>query len=357
MKQKAQESRGARPYVLAGVILLVALVGVVVYAYVDKYAVPPRQVAVRVQDSEYTRGDVVNFIRFNQRLSEDLGIQFEVGTSLFEALQSIQDNEMARRAAPALGVTVSNEQVHARVEQFLGFPGLTEEERKDPALSRDIEEAKRQFLNRVSLSEEEYLGIIRLDLFKEAVREVVAQDVPRIQPQVLVYEIVLTQNSPQEIQRIERALASGDSAEKVALEFSQDPNVQRTKGSVGWLPRRVIPELEELLWGTKADGTRNLPLNVPSAPQFNSEAKTYNVYIVTELSEARELADASFQKLADEALKDFLSERRRELSATGDLYMALDDKIYNWVNRQVRLASLLPTPTPISDVFNQLAGQ
>ncbi len=32
--------------------------------------------AIRVGEVSYTRGDVVNFIRFNQRITEDLGMEF-----------------------------------------------------------------------------------------------------------------------------------------------------------------------------------------------------------------------------------------------------------------------------------------
>jgi hypothetical protein len=245
-------------------------------------------------------------------------------------------------------VTVSPEEVEGRIENLLGFQGLTAEERANLRTRQSLEEAKRQFLNKVALSEEVYRDIIRKSLFKEKVRENLGQGVPRIQPQVHLYEIVLTDQNAQTLQRIERALAGGDRPADVALQFSQDPNVKRTNGDAGWFPRRVLPEIEGLLWGTKADGSRVLPIGVPSEPQYNAEAKTYNIYVVSEFSEAREIDERAQRKLAEDALQTYLGERRRVLSETGGIWMALDDKIYAWVNKQVRLASLLPTPMPQS---------
>lgn len=345
IRSRRERSRRSKPFIFAGLVIILGLLAVPIYGYVQRFVVPPRQLAVRVQDVEYTRGDVVNFIRFNQRLSEDLGLQFQIGNSLFDALQIIQDNELAFQAAPSLGVTVSPREVDIQIERFLGFPGLTDAERQDQRTRQTLEEAKRQFLNKVALSEEVYREIVRKSLFKDRVREHLGQSVPRIQPQVHVYEIVLTEENTQVLQRIERALAGGDRPSDVALEFSKDPNVKRTAGDAGWFPRRVVPEIDGLLWGTKPDGARVLPFGVPSEPQYNSEAKTYNIYVVSEFNEAREIDERAQKKLTEDALQTYLRERRAALGQDG-IWMALDDKIYSWVNRQVRLASLLPTPVP-----------
>lgn len=344
--QQRQQGKRTRPYLVLGLLILAGLMGVVAYYYFQVYVSPPRQPAVRVQDKTYSRGDVVNYIRFNQRITEQLGQQFEIGNSLFDALQTIQDNEIAFRAAPALGVTVTEEQVDRFIEATLGFPALSDEERADPAIRASLAEAKRQFLNTAGLKEEAHRDIVRKELFKGNVRDVLSNNVPRIQPQVHVFEIVLTTQNQQTLQRIERDITAGVAASDVAMRYSQDPDIQRTKGEVGWIPRRAVPEIDGILFGTKEDGSRVLPIGQASEPQYNSDARTYNVYIVTEYSEAREVGDAYFQKLADLALRDFINQERSALASSGSIWMALDDKIYGWVNTQVRLASVLPTPTP-----------
>jgi hypothetical protein len=82
-------------FIIAAIVVLFCILMIPVYAYFQNYVFPPRELALRVAGMEYSRGDVVNFIRFNQRMRWDLGVPFEVGNSLFDALQTLQENELA----------------------------------------------------------------------------------------------------------------------------------------------------------------------------------------------------------------------------------------------------------------------
>ena len=95
-----------RPFIMVALVVLVGLLAIPVYAYFQNYVFPPRELALRVEETEYTRGDVVNFIRFNQRMSENLGVPFEIGNTLFDALQTLQENELAFQLAPRYGIAV-----------------------------------------------------------------------------------------------------------------------------------------------------------------------------------------------------------------------------------------------------------
>ena len=57
------------------------------------------------------------------------------------------------------------------------------------------------------------------------------------------------------------------------------------------------------------------------------------------------VSDSNFEALVDRAMVIFLNKERKKIASEGNLYMDLNDKIYSWVNKQVRLSSLLPTPT------------
>ena len=95
VQDKQVQQAKSRPFIFVGILILIGLLAIPVYAYFENYVFPPRELALRVEDTEYTRGDVVNFIRFNQRMSENLGVPFEIGNSLFDALQTLQENELA----------------------------------------------------------------------------------------------------------------------------------------------------------------------------------------------------------------------------------------------------------------------
>ncbi len=332
----------SRPWIIGGAILLIALLAFPIYAFVATFTLPPREVAVRVEDSTYTRGDVVDFIRFRQRLTEEVGGQFELGTSLFEALQTIQDNEIAYKLAPRLGISVAPDEVDLEVEFLLQMNPRDVAERQTEQYQASLAERKRQFLNNVGLSEEVYWEFVRKEVFKNKVRAAIATDVPRIVPHVRLYEVKLEETADQDLQRVIRAIEGGEPVEAVAAEFSIDPTVVRTGGEVGWFPEDVHPTLDRMLFGVNEDGERLLPFGAPSPPQFDSETRQIAVYVVTEGSEAREVSEEHFEILADNALTNFLNDHRREF----DLYMELNDRIYAWVNRQVAIASIRPTPTP-----------
>jgi len=345
VKDNDVRSRKSRPFKFVAILLILGILVIPIYAFYDMYIKPPTEVALRVKDKVYTRGDVVDYIRFNQRLAEDVGIQFEIGNSLFDAMQTLQDNELAYQLAPGYGIVVEPEEVDQRLEDLLGFvfEKTIEISMEDKV---NLEESKRQFLHRIGLPENVYRDFIRKTIFKERLRGVVGETVSRIQPQVHLFEIILYNGDIEDRRKIERDLTAGKSIIDIALQHSEDPNVKRNNGEVGWFPYGVKTELDYLLFGMRKNGIRILPIRVPSAFQYDDQNRFHRIYIVDEFSEAREVDDQSFEGLVDRAMIIFLNEERKKLAANGELYMDLNNRIYSWVNRQVKLSSLLSTPTP-----------
>ena len=202
--------------------------------------------AIRVGEVSYTRGDVVNFIRFNQRITEDLGMEFEIGNSLFEALRVILEGELAYQIAPKYGISVSNDEVQLRIEMLMGFISV-ENAGSDEYLS-NVEESYRQFLNKTGLSDQEYRDYIKRTIFREKLRGLIARDMSRIQPHVELYEIVFESPDLSIINSIDRKLTMGTPIENIALEFSEDQEVLRTKGNVGWMPKGIDEKLDRLIY-------------------------------------------------------------------------------------------------------------
>lgn len=333
----------SRPFIFVAAIVLIGLLTIPVYAYFQIFVFPPRELALRVANTEYTRGDVVNFIRFNQRMSEDLGVPFEIGNSLFDALQTLQENELAFQLAPQFGITVSPEEVDDRVDSILGFVAATIAERESREFQDNVEEARRQFIHRIGMDESVFRDFIRKSMFRERLRAVVSEEIPRVQVQIHLYEIVLFDRDIELRRSMERDLISGDPVPEVVVRYSEDPNVLRDQGDRGWFPFGVSPEIDALLFGLDADGERLLPLRIPSDARYDETAMWWSYLVVEEVSEAREVDPENFDALATRAMTIFLNERRAEF----ELYMVLDSAIFEWVNNQVRLSTILPTPTPI----------
>ena len=340
---KQQLQIKSRPFIIAAIIVLFGILTIPAYAYFQNYVVPPRELALRVAGMEYSRGDVVNFIRFNQRMSENLGVPFEVGNSLFDALQTLQENELAFQLAARYGITVSSEEVDDRLNTILGFVAKTVAERDSKEYKDNIEEAKRQFINRIEMDESVFRDFIRKSMFKERLREVVAEEIPRVQAQVHLYEIVLFDRDAEVRRAIERDLVKGDAIENVILEHSQDPNVRRDLGDRGWFPFGVATEIDYLLFGLDGEGNRLLPIGQLSEPRYDQESEWWSYMVVAEVQDAREVNEDNFEALTTRGMTIFFNEERSNF----DLHMVLDSAIFEWVNAQIRLSALLPTPTPV----------
>ena len=343
LKDKKNQNRKSRPFLYLGFIIILIIVVIPAYSFYSTYIKPPTEIALRVNDKEYTRGDVVDYIRFNQRITEDLGSQFEIGTSLFDALQTLQDNEIAYQLAPRYGITVESTEVDEHIENMLGYffektMNVDEEEQNN------FDESKRQFLNKIGLTEEIYRDFIKKTIFKERLRTVVAETIPRVQPQVHVFQITSRNPDDNLIRKIIRDLDAGKPITDITSLYSEDPNIKRNNGEVGWFPYGVVKDLDYLFFGLDSNGDRVLPVRELSPIQYDQEDQSYILYIVEEVSEAREINNSNLDSLIDRALVIFLNKERKKIAAEGDLYMDLNDKIYGWVNKQVQLSSLLPTP-------------
>ena len=238
MRRRERAALRNRPFIIGAIIFVFLVLAIPAYGFYRQYVEPPTEIAVKVEDSVYTRGDIVNYIRFFQRLSEDLGVPFELGTSAFEAMQTLQSNELAYHLAPRFGITVEQQEVDAQLEALLGFVAESTTDASMREHRSNVEETKKQFLNRIGLDEGVYRDFIRKGMFKERLRDELGKTLPRIQPQAQVYQIVLQDVSQATINRIERDLASGRTVGAIVLDLSEDPNVQRTGGYIGWFASR-----------------------------------------------------------------------------------------------------------------------
>ena len=354
LRESKENSSKSRPYFIFGIIIVIILLLIPAYSYFQIYVFPPRELALRVEDKEYSRGDVVNFIRYNQRISEDLGVPFQVGNSLFDAMLTLQENELSYQLAPKYGISVSKEEVDERFSTTLGFVAFNASD--DPNLSTEdkvnLDEAKRQFINKIGVTEDDFRDFIKKSMFRERLREVVGQSVPKLQVQVHIYEIILFNPDNQIQQKIDRELKAGDPIEDIVMRYSENPNKKRDLGEIGWFPYGTNPELDGLLFGLDKDGNRLLPIRETTSPRYNEEKKWHSYIVVNEVSEAREVDEENMELLVDRAMTLFLNEERKNF----DLKMVLDSDIFEWVNKQVKMSSLLPTPTAVSYDFSNLPG-
>ena len=336
LAKNKDESILFKPFFYVGFSLFLIICSVFIFFYVVTYVLPPMKQAIKVGEITYSRGDVVRFIRFNQRMSEDLGVDFEIGNSVFEALKTILEGELAYQVAPRYGISVSNERLDKQIEILMGYIDNAEGVEGSKEHKKNIEESYRQFLNKTSLSDYEYREYVKRTIFREELRSIVSRDVSRIQPHVNVYEIVFASPDLSLLNAIEKKITLGNNIEEIALEFSEDKEVLRTKGNLGWLPKGINQELDKIFFGLNEDGSRTLPVGkLSEQPYYNNEAQVYAFYYISDYIEAREVTDKNFDLLTNVQFDQFINSFTDEYN----LWIDIDSDIYNWINSKVLLAS------------------
>ena len=90
-------------------------------SYIVNVWMPYQKIALKVENTEFTRKDLVEFIRFNQRLSEEQGNQFDLGSSLFQSLQLLAENEIAYLYATEFGLTLDDWEIDEAFYLKLGL--------------------------------------------------------------------------------------------------------------------------------------------------------------------------------------------------------------------------------------------
>jgi len=343
--QRKAEGRRNRPFIFGGFLVFLAILSVPIYGYVQEFVLPPRQIAVQVNDAIYTRGDVVDFVRFHQRLALENGKEFAVTDQLLNSLQTISENEIAYQKAPLLGITVSEQEVQGAIRETIGFPGLTTSQAEESSVKSDISESFRQLLNRIQLTEEAYTEIIRKGLFREKARRALQLDVPLLQPQVHLYALEFFRETNPDVERAQRRLATGDEIEQVALDLSEEFAVQRTRGNLGWMPEFVLEDsdIERLVFGVDENGQRNLKPKTLSPAQWDGEDAVYRYYYIEDVADARELDPEDLDKLTDHSLAVWLEDQRVSIE---NYKLRFDSEIFQWIGTQVLNAGIEVEGTP-----------
>ena len=127
----------------------------------------------------------------------------------------------------------------------------------------------------------------------------------------------------------------GTSIENIALEFSEDQEVLRTKGNIGWMPKGVDDKLDRLIYFNDGKEITPSPKTLLKTPISKTDDKGFAFYYVNNFSEAREIEDKYFEQLADSEFENFINSFNEEYN----LWMDIDSDIYTWINTKVLLAS------------------
>jgi len=327
------------------IVIIIALIiaSIPTTSYVINVWIPYQKTALKVEEKEFTRKDLVDFIRFNQRLSEEQGNQFDLGSSLFQSLQLLAENEIASLYATEYGLTVDDWEIDEAFFLKLGFYNdfnldTIEDENA-------FNEKKIQFLNQIQMNEKKYKEIVRKSLFREKLRRELSREIPTLQEHKYVFEIALEDISQSNINKIQREINSNSDIGKIVKKYSIDPNSIRGAGDFGWIPKGIMPELDSLIFGTDQDNY--LKPKELSEPYIDQENSVFKLYVISDVKKSFELSEENFEQISNNVLINFFNERSRIV----DMQYGLDNETFDWINEKVQVASLFNDNDLANDII------
>ena len=328
--------------------LVAVIVGAVAAGYVVIFVLPPQQLIVRVNDVEYTRGDMVKLLRLRQRSLELVDSQgLNTTDDIFQALQTIVENEVIAQAAPGQGISVSRDEVTNSIRAVLS-PSAADSQGKSAAqIEREFRERHRQFLNATQVSEAEHRDLVRKSLLREKFRQFVGDQVPAYAEQVYLHRVWMNaQDEEIDVMQTKLADAIGDDKSPrniravvldIAREFSADPETYRTGGDMGWVPLGIHEDYEYDFWDLEVGELS------PPAPNVD-DPRTVFFFILSDRSENQEVSRINREALKTRALQIWINEERQN----HDVYATFNSEVYAWFVEQLRISTTI-TPTPVGN--------
>lgn len=202
-----------------------------------------------------------------------------------QVLEQMINQKLIEQAAAREGISVSEEEVIAQIEEG----------------KREIggEEKFNEWLQANKMTYEDLKAMLRSQLLSNAVRDRVTASVPAVTEQVHARHILLaTEEKAREV--LAQLQAGGDFA-ALAQQYSEDLTTKDNGGDLGFFPRGLMPpELEEAAFAL-------------SPGQVSGVVKTYfgfHIVQVLERDAAREVPPEMLQALRQQAFMDWLEEQR-----------------------------------------------
>jgi len=328
------------------IILIMIFIG-----FLLVFVLPPRHLVVSINDVKYTRGDLVETVRVNKTTEIFLGPDVDKGSTIFDTLQKIVENEIISQSAPSYGVSVTNTEIDNIIEYVMQSTDDQNSGKTNQQIQLETRERYLRYLNQVQVDEDSHKEQLRKALLREKMKQWSGETVPYVTEQVHLFRMLIPLSGEYEIMQtnyndaVKNALTSEDYEEAfkiLAREFSvDDPVMIRQGGDMGWIPKGVIEYERDFF---------DLEIGKLSDPIKNKDnPSTMIFFMISDQETAAELDDSMREKLKTNALQKWVNTER----SRHDIFAEFNSDVYAWVGEQLRLNDRSPTPTPNPDPLQQ----
>ena len=296
-------------------LIIVLIIGLVGYWGYDSYVAAWRQPVAKVNETTVDMNHFVKMLRFYSR-NPDIAI--DAISYPYQVLSIIEDNELIRQGAHDLIIQVPPDEVTEEIRGFLMPP--TEDEGNATQPEVDLDKLYNQWLDTIQLSDEEYRQLVETDLLEKRITEYLREhNVPTEAEQVHL-NIIPLGNDTIAFEVSDRLKAGGNFTE-LAVEYSIVEELRESGGDVGWVPRGIYPELDDVAFALEI-GNVTEPILI---------GQGYYIVRVSEKADSMDVPEEFQVTLADGEFQKWLQEQRE----AGIIEEFLDQDKINWAIEQL----------------------
>lgn len=222
-----QHQRRQRIIFSSGILIIVAVLIVIGAGIYFGWYVPERQplkeTVIRVNDTNFDMAYYVDTIKYQVAQLESMGISVDISQMSYladGAVTAIETSELVRQEALKLGISVSDEEVEARIDEEFGD--------YDPSLLKTYRDVIRDMVRSQMLSE-------------KLLAEYFDQQVPQSAEQRRVLAMFLESQS--QASEVRGRLEGGELFSELTAEFCLDSYCKSQEGDLGWHPREIFSGL------------------------------------------------------------------------------------------------------------------
>jgi len=242
-------------------ILIVAAVLVVVGAgvYFGWYVPdvkPLHETVIRVNDTEFNMDYYVKTLKYQLVELKNMGLDVDISQMSYLAepvVTAIQTNELVIQEALALGISVSDEEVEAKIDEVLGD--------SDPAMVKAYRDVIKGNFRSLMLQE-------------KMLAEYFDQQVPQSAEQRHIMAMFL--ESQGQANEVRDRLEGGKDFAALSAEFCLDSYCKSQEGDLGWHPREILSRLiDSTVLADSAFGAEVGSLSQPIYEEIKAKALGY----------------------------------------------------------------------------------
>ena len=346
--RRERDDRLHQYLILSTAAVIAAIVLILGWGFYDQYVLRPRRPVATVageplrlnayQDLvRYRQWDYRNFIARLELQRQELAmsdgdqsflIQYydqqiaqmesQLSNLPYTVLDEMIDSELARQEATRRGLTVTDDEVQARLEEQFGYDRnpptpvpitsttpitATPTPTVEPLTYEDFVEQSTSWFQATAeatgFGREDFERLLESYLYREKLEEAIAAEVPTTAEQVHARHILV--ETREEAEAALARIKGGEDFSAVAAEVSIDTSNKDEGGDLGWFSRgRMVAEFEEAAFALQSG-----ELSEVVETDFG-----FHIILVEERDDNRELDPVDLEALQQQAIEDWYAEQR-----------------------------------------------